>query len=162
MASTEIVRIGVEIISEHLMEVCKGKIKKMQKKQQRKRRRWWTRPWVMRRIEKGASSNLLVEIAVEDPEAYRNHLRMSENQFVELYEKVKLKIQKQNTIMREALPAKLKLQITLRYLATGDSFGTLEVLYRVPRCTIGRFMPEVCRAIAETLEEYIRVSITKK
>lgn len=45
--------------------------------------------------------------------------------------------------MREALSTKLKMQITLLYLATGDSYGSLEVLYRVPKCTIGILVPEV-------------------
>ncbi|KAJ8926472.1 hypothetical protein NQ314_021158, partial [Rhamnusium bicolor] len=111
-------------------------------------------------MRKEHQKNLLAEIAVEDPESYRNHLRMSENQFEELSEKVKSKIEKQNTIMREALPSRLKLQITLRYLATGDTYGTLEALYRVPRCSIGRFVPEVCKAIWEVLEEYIKVPTT--
>jgi hypothetical protein len=48
--------------------------------------------------------------------------------------------------MRECISAHVKLQITLRYLAAGDSFGSLEALYRVPR-TISKFLPEVLNAI---------------
>ncbi|KAJ8959728.1 hypothetical protein NQ314_006152 [Rhamnusium bicolor] len=141
MSSSELVRVGIQIICEHLIEVLKEELKRSRKNYRED-------------VDVGGLDPL------EDPESYRNHLRMSENQFEELYEKVKSKIEKQNTIMREALPSRLKLQITLRYLATGDTYGTLEALYRVPRCSIGRFVPEVCKAIWEVLEEYIKVSRT--
>jgi len=51
-------------------------------------------------------------------------------------------IQKADTFLRPALPAKLKLQITLHYLATGTCFGTLSVLYRVPACSISLMIPD--------------------
>jgi len=60
-----------------------------------------------------------------------------------------------------ALPAKLKLEITLRFLATGDSFKSLQYLFRVPACTISNFLPEVLDAItAEALKSYLKVSKT--
>ncbi|GBP81676.1 Putative nuclease HARBI1 [Eumeta japonica] len=71
---------------------------------------------------------------------------------------LKLKaIQKQDTHMRNAIPAKVKLEVTLRYLATGDSLHTLEALYRVGRSTISIFLPEVCEAIYSALKDYIRI-----
>jgi len=72
------------------------------------------------------------------------------------------KIQKQNTMMREALPAKLKLEVTLRYLATGDSYKTLQYIYRVRKSSISEFVPEVFNAIYEELKEYIEVKTRQK
>lgn len=40
---------------------------------------------------------------------------------------------KKNTIMRNVIPAAIKLQIMLRYLASGDSLSSLQYLYRVPK-----------------------------
>lgn len=60
--------------------------------------------------------------------------------------------------MRDLLPARLKLQITLRYLASGDSFASLQYLYRVPKCTISTFLPEVCGSTYSVLKNYIKVS----
>lgn len=59
--------------------------------------------------------------------------------------------------MREPLSAKLKLQIACRYLATGDSLGSLQYLYRVPKCTISQFLPDVFDAIYEVLKDYVMV-----
>lgn len=82
---------------------------------------------------------------------------MTESQFEELLELVTPFIQRENTLMRDALPARVKLQTVLRHLATGDSFGSLEYLYRVPRCTISTFFQEVCDAIWTALEDFIKV-----
>ena len=43
----------------------------------------------------------------------------------------------------------LNLAVTLRYLATGDKYPTLQYSYRVSRSTMSLFVPEVCRAICE-------------
>lgn len=64
--------------------------------------------------------------------------------------------------MRCALPVKLKLEVTLRYLATGDSLKALQYLYRVGKSTICAFLPEVLHAIFEELQEYIKVKKQKK
>jgi hypothetical protein len=62
----------------------------------------------------GASNTLLIDWRREDGDMYKNHLRLSQEQFVELLSKVKPYIEKQDTNMRECRPAHVKLQITLR------------------------------------------------
>ena len=64
--------------------------------------------------------------------------------------------------MREALPANVKLQVVLRYLATGDSFPSLEALYRIPKSSISKFLSEELHATYEALENFIEVNINKK
>jgi len=64
--------------------------------------------------------------------------------------------------MRDALPAKLKLEVTLRYLATGDSYKTLQYMYRVGKSSISEFIPEVFNAIFEELKEFIEVKKKNK
>ena len=51
----------------------------------------------MRRNTLGASDALLVEWTSEDRDMYKNHLRMSREQFFELLSKVKPYIEKQDT-----------------------------------------------------------------
>ena len=51
------------------------------------------------------------------------------------------------------MPAALKLAVTLRYLATGNSYISLQYGFRVAFNTISKFIPEVCQAI---IDEYFR------
>lgn len=60
--------------------------------------------------------------------------------------------------MREPISASTKLALTLRFLATGDSYKSLMYLFRISDSCIALFVPTVCRAIAEVLREYIKVS----
>ena len=139
-----ILRLGVK-------ELCEKKLKK-------KRRTLWVRNWINRREELGASSTLVRELVVEDPQEYFKFMRMSELKFEELLELVMPLISKSNTVMRQAIPSKTKLEITLRYLATGDSLKSLQYLFRVPSNTISTFLPEVLQAIYDVLQPFIKVS----
>nr|CAI5824196.1 unnamed protein product [Callosobruchus analis] len=118
----------------------------------KKKKRIWVRDWIRRRNELGASSRLLRELAVEDPSSYMNFLRTAKTDYT-CY-------QKKDTHLREAIPCRKKLEITLRYLATGDSFKSLMYIFRVPHNTISSFLPEVLAAIYEVLQEYIKVPKT--
>jgi hypothetical protein len=158
MAANALVRQGVVLMCEHLIKECKYILEKIYKQ---KKRRWWVRPWIMRRNMLGASNTLLIEWRREDRDMYKNHLSMSRKQFVELLSKVKPYIEKQDTNMRECIPAHVKFQITLRYLVAGDSFGSLEALYRVPRTTISKFLPEVLNAIYLSLEDLGFIKVRK-
>ena len=122
----------------------------------RKQRRKWVREWISRRFL-GASAHLLKELASEDPIAYRNILRLSPEKFEELLEMVSLMIQKKDTPMRMAVPSRVKLEITLRYIASGDSLMSLEYWFRVPHNTIANFLAGVLKAIFNALEDFIKV-----
>ncbi len=124
---------------------------------QRRRNRPWVRKWVERRRFLGGS-NLVKELRDEDPRSYRNLLRMDADKFDELLSMVGPYIQKLDTKMRRALPAQLKLEVTLRFLATGDSFSTLAYFFRVPPSSISTFIPEVLQAIVKALSKFIKVN----
>ena len=51
--------------------------------------------------------------------------------------------------MKKSLEPGLKLAITLRHLAAGDKYPTLQFSFRVARNTISTFIPEICLAIDE-------------
>ena len=123
----------------------------------RRKRRVWVREWVKRRNVLGASNTICKELSIEDQGGYRNFLRMDPNMFSFLLNKVTATIQKSDTFMRRAIPAESKLHVTLRFLATGDSFSSLQYLFRIPKNTISKFVPEVLDAIYNALFDYIEV-----
>lgn len=90
----------------------------LRKKRRNRKKRIWVRKWVERRPYQGCLSNLVNELRNEDPSMYRNFLRMTEDDFNVLLEKVAPKITKQDTNMREAISAADRLVLTLRFLAS--------------------------------------------
>ena len=72
-------------------------------------------------------------------------------------------IAKQDTNMRNATPADEKLAITLRFLATGESYKSLQYQYRVSDSTISGFIQPVCTAIYNCLkDQYLKMPTTKE
>jgi hypothetical protein len=61
--------------------------------------------------------------------SFKNYLRMSHGHFSYLLSKVEKNIQKQNSFLREALLAKIKLEITLTFLATSESYSLLQCFF---------------------------------
>ncbi|XP_022905463.2 uncharacterized protein [Onthophagus taurus] len=98
----------------------------------RKKRKIWIREWIERRNELGAFKSTELE---------------------DLLFIVGPKIQKQDTVLRGSISASERLMVTLRFLATGDSYNSLMYLFRIPACTISIVVPEVCKAIFDTLKE---------
>ncbi|KAK3107504.1 hypothetical protein FSP39_016061 [Pinctada imbricata] len=124
----------------------------------RKRRTHWIKPWIKRRDKYGAHHALLKELEIEDIETYRNFVRMSKENFDELLSLVSPMIKKKDTIMRESITAAERLSLTLRYLASGDSYPSLSYLFRIPISTLSQIIPETCAAIYTCLKnEYMKV-----
>lgn len=71
--------------------------------------------------------------------------------FDEVLDRVRPHVEKAQTWYRDPLPPGLKLAVTLRYLATGNSYRSLAYEFRVSHNIISLFIPEVCQA---TINEY--------
>ena len=75
----------------------------------------------------------------------------------ELLEKVMPYIKKKTTHLRLPISSEEKLTLTLRFLATGESYQSLMYQYRVSDKTISKFIPEVADAIFNVLkDEYLK------
>ena len=90
------------------------------KKKEKRKRRWWVRPWIGRREQLGAYHALMAELEAEDPQGYKNLVRMTPEHFHELLRAVGLLIEKQTTRMRRSISAGERLAVTLRFLASGE------------------------------------------
>ncbi len=55
--------------------------------------------------------------------------------------------------MRQPISAEGKLAVTLRFLATGESYQSLKYQFRIHNSTISLFVPKVCEAIYEVLKD---------
>ena len=103
----------------------------------------------------------MTEMKVEDVSAFRNFVRMEPAMFNELLTRIGPRIAKKDTWYRPALTPGLKLAVTLRYLASGDSYHSLMYGFRVAHNTISILIRDVCEAIiAEYAEELVRCPVT--
>jgi len=67
------------------------------------------------------------------------------------------KISKKDTTFRKAISVQERLALTLRFLASGDSYISLQYLFIISKQTISCIVPKVCEAIVEKLKDYIQV-----
>ena len=127
----------------------------IQRRRRRRRRqgRLWVRDWIRRRPELGLYHRLLVELRNEDPRAFHNFMRMPQEMFDEIVQRLTPALTKKNTNYRAALDPGLKVALTLRHLASGARYRDMQYAWRVPHNTISVVVREVCRAIVEVYRE---------
>ncbi|KAK5648293.1 hypothetical protein RI129_003185 [Pyrocoelia pectoralis] len=122
------------------------------KKRKRVKKTMWCRKWLQRRAEgQGVLTMLNDELLNEDPASYRNFLRLTSEQFDILLVKIGSHITKQDTVKRESISVRSRLEVTLRFLATGESYRSLMYSTRIHESSISRIVPEVCKVIFEHL-----------
>lgn len=74
---------------------------------------------------------------------------MDKEQFEMLHGLVEAKIAKTDTQFCQCISSRYRLMVTLRFLATGESFTNLVFCTRISLAAISKFLPEVLRAIYE-------------
>ena len=119
------------------------------RRRRRRRHRWWVRPWltVERRLQYGQYETLMQELRNEDVISFKRYMRITPDMFDEILQRVAPRIQKQDTRFRSALPAGLKLAITIRYMACGDTYTSLAYDFRTASETICHLIPGLERAV---------------
>ena len=127
----------------------------------RRRHNMWVRPWLLQREERGAYHNIMADLYATDIPGFTNYMRMTP----EFFEMIKIRLEphlaRQATNYRAPISVGEKLALTIRYLATGESYTSLSCQFRVGRSTISKFIPEVCRAIQdEFTREYLKCPTT--
>jgi hypothetical protein len=106
-AIDEVFDAAILVLSEDLREIVRGKRRKCGRN---------CRNWIAHRESLGASNCMFHELSSEDPHEYRKHMTMSVEKFDELLWLVESYISKTDTVMKAAIPARLKLEVTLRFL----------------------------------------------
>ena len=133
------------------------KLLKEKQTKHKAKRRWWITELYRRRNEEG--HNILNELKVElSTGQFNNFVRMSSEDFEVLIQMIGPKVMKKDTRFRNAIPVSLRLAITLRFLATGDSYTSLQYVFKVSRQAISTIVMEVCPALIEGLRSHVKVS----
>ncbi|XP_040209420.1 protein ALP1-like [Rana temporaria] len=77
---------------------------------------------------------------------------MAPSSFDVLLEFVRDDIQRQDTHLRFAVSPEQRLVVTLRFLASGESFSSLHYQFRLGKSTISTLVPQTCEAIWRNLQ----------
>ncbi|XP_066600111.1 putative nuclease HARBI1 isoform X1 [Prorops nasuta] len=65
--------------------------------------------------------------------------------------------------MKESISPRERLSLSLRFLASGESYRSLEYTTRIAACTISRIIPETCRILYECLrKDYLKTPNIKE
>ena len=129
----------------------------LRRRRRRQARRFWVRPWVARRELFGHYATLMAELERESHGDFKTFLRMEPAMFHEMLDRLTPRLTKLDTNFRKPLEPGLKLAVTLRFLATGNSYHSLGYSFRVPHNTISMFLGDVCESIiAEYGDEVVQ------
>ncbi|XP_040194667.1 protein ALP1-like [Rana temporaria] len=126
-----------------------------QGQRRRKRaRRYWIHPVIAGREETGQFWVLYNDLR-EHEEKFLDYTRMSIKSFDELLELLSGRLQRMDTFFRNSIPPVERLIITLRYLSTGQSLGSLHYAFRIGKSTASYIIRDTCSAIWEVLHEVV-------
>ena len=142
----EINRRVTNIVSNILIHILQ---RQEERNRQRRQRRWWTRPWILRRPILGQYESLMPELRREDPQTFKNYVREDPHLYDELLLRLQPRLQKKGTHWREPIEPGLRLALTLRFLATGESYHSIAYDFLVAHNTISGIVIQVCDAIVE-------------
>ncbi|CAI6375695.1 unnamed protein product [Macrosiphum euphorbiae] len=124
-----------------------------------KKRRWWTTQ-IFRSRQLYNGTSMIRDLNFHtDSGQFENFARMSQEDFEHLVSLLTPIIAKQTTHFREPIPVNERLAVTLRFLATGESYTSLQYVFKISKQCISLIVPEVCQSLIEVLKEYVKVII---
>jgi hypothetical protein len=131
-----------------MMALIAAEEEERERARERRPRTMWARAWILRRPQEGAYAKLMGELERQSDGDFKGFLRMEPAMFHELVTRVGPRIAKSQEGRTPLLPG-LKLAVTIRFLATGNSYHDLGYTFRMAHNTISLFVPQVCEAIVE-------------
>ncbi|CAN7987440.1 unnamed protein product, partial [Ixodes pacificus] len=98
----------------------------------------------------------------KDPNEFRRYLRMTPEVFQRLADGIRVDVQKQDTVMRTAISAEDRLEMTLRFLASGDSLRSLYYQYLAGHSTVHSIVYSMCTALYNYLRQRYWRGVARK
>ena len=117
------------------------------------------KPWLQGRAELGVYNNLFQELI--ESNSLKDYIRMNRMHFDYLVERLYPYLLKDDTILRESIKPAEQVCVFLRYVASGETFRSLEYQFRISRRYIARIVDRVAEAIIEEMQgEYLKTPNT--
>ena len=123
-----------------------------------------TRSWLKKREELGYFTSIVRELQLEDTERFKETVRMNFKHFNKILNLIAPDITPQeiiggNKVISDAGP----LTVTLRFLATGETFQSLTFQFHISDRAIPYIVKEVCNTIVKYLVPlYLKVPSTEE
>ncbi|XP_063220563.1 uncharacterized protein LOC134537203 [Bacillus rossius redtenbacheri] len=114
--------------------------------------RAWIHDYNVQRTTDGEFVRVYKELRNHSDKFY-NYLRMSKELFDLLFFKVQKFLHHVTTNFRETISAEQRLVITCRYLASGESFSSLALRFKMGKTTIAEIVHDTCRVIWDILKD---------
>ncbi|XP_022180908.1 protein ALP1-like [Myzus persicae] len=132
-----------------------------------RKRRFWVRPSLKSGRAKYSVNDFMNDLILDEVDklnleyrcgtGFRNFFRMTSSDFETLLSLIGPRITKMDTTFRKAIPVNERLAVTLRFLATGDSYHSLMYMFKISKQVISAIVPEVCDALINALQDYIKM-----
>ena len=118
-----------------------------------------TRQWIRGRDERGYFNNIVKELAIEDTAEYKDMMRMSHSDFQRVLSYVEQDITRKQVLGgNKVISPKERLALTIRFLATGETYRSLSYQFRISTRSISYIIKEVCEAIIKNMRNiYLKV-----
>ncbi|NP_001090585.2 uncharacterized protein LOC100036828 [Xenopus laevis] len=117
-------------------------------------RKYWVHPITDQRFQNGQFQLLYCELR-SYPKKFQRFFRMSISSFDELLTVLKPGLCRAHTLMMDPISPEERLCLTLRFLATGQSFSSLYFRFPIGRTTIGKIVRETCLLIWSELQRLV-------
>ena len=108
-----------------------------------------TRKCIKRREEEGIYSNLVQELMIEDTRTYREMMRMDYDSFKHILRLIEPYITPQNSGVsgQRVVTAAERLVVAIRFLATGETFTSLNLQFRISERAISYIVESVSKMV---------------
>ncbi|XP_069618437.1 uncharacterized protein [Ranitomeya imitator] len=120
----------------------------------RRPKRMWVHPIINEREEKG-HFHVLYQDLRSFPEKFIQFCRLTIQAFDRLLIILAPQLSYEDTCMRRSISAEERLLITLRFLATGESYTSLHLQFRVGKSTISQIVRCTCAVIWQKLQPIV-------
>ncbi|XP_041430603.1 protein ALP1-like [Xenopus laevis] len=117
-------------------------------------RKYWVHPITSQRLKNGQFHILYSELR-RYPEKFQKFFRMSTSSFDELLTILTPGLSHDHTLMRDPISPEERLCLTLRFLATGQSFSSLYFQFLIGRSTISKIVRETCMLMWSELRRLV-------